>query len=127
VHFKHDDQTLHFKVVVDQESGNQRKVKDTKSLSGGERSYTTLALLLAVGASVQSPFRCMDGFDIFMDEKQRRVTLETLHNEAQTVENINKQYIFITPNDLSSVTPVDGEVEIKQMKPPARGVAGDSD
>ena len=127
VHFEHGDQALHFKVVVDQESSNQRKVKDTKSLSGGERSYTTLALLLAVGASVQSPFRCMDEFDIFMDEKHRKVTLETLHAEAKTPENINKQYIFITPNDLSSVTPVDGEVEIKQMKPPARGVGGDSD
>ena len=53
--------------------------------------------------------------------------METLHKAAKETENENKQYIFITPNDLSSVTPVDGEVEIKQMKPPARGVGGDSD
>lgn len=35
-------------------------------LAGGERSYTTIAFLLAVGDHTESPFRCMDEFDVFM-------------------------------------------------------------
>jgi structural maintenance of chromosomes protein 6 len=35
-----------------------------RSMSGGERSYATLALLLALGASHESPFRVMDEFDV---------------------------------------------------------------
>lgn len=30
---------------------------DVKELSGGERSFATLALLLALGESIESPFR----------------------------------------------------------------------
>ena len=41
-------------------------VKDAKVLSGGERSITTLSLLLSMGNVIDNPFRCMDEFDIFM-------------------------------------------------------------
>ena len=41
-------------------------IKDAKVLSGGERSGTTLMLLLAMGNMIDNPFRCMDEFDIFM-------------------------------------------------------------
>lgn len=33
------------------------QTKNTKELSGGERSYATLALLLALGGAIESPFR----------------------------------------------------------------------
>jgi structural maintenance of chromosomes protein 6 len=37
-------------------------------MSGGERSYATLALLLALGASHESPFRVMDEFDVSINQ-----------------------------------------------------------
>ena len=40
--FDHANKNLDMTVVVDHESTENRKVKDTASLSGGERSYTTL-------------------------------------------------------------------------------------
>jgi chromosome segregation ATPase len=33
-------------------------------MAGGERSYTMLALLLAMGEQIQSPFRCLDEYDV---------------------------------------------------------------
>ena len=73
-------------------------VKDMKSLSGGERSYTQTALLLALGTAIECPFRVMDEFDVFMDTENRQLTLETLISGAK--KDLSKQYIFVTPNDL---------------------------
>ena len=41
-----------------------RAVSDLKQLSGGERSYTTVAFMLALGEYVEAPFRCMDEYDV---------------------------------------------------------------
>jgi chromosome segregation ATPase len=35
------------------------QASNVKELSGGERSFSTLALLLALGESIESPFRGM--------------------------------------------------------------------
>lgn len=46
--FKHKDKTLHLECQTDN-TNEATKVKDVRQLSGGERSYTTLCLLLALG------------------------------------------------------------------------------
>lgn len=42
------------------------KDKDPKSLSGGEKSYSTVCLLLSIWESMGTPFRALDEFDVFM-------------------------------------------------------------
>ena len=51
---------------------------DVKALSGGECSFTMLALLLALGERLETPFRVMDEFDVFLDPVARKIALDTL-------------------------------------------------
>ena len=60
----------------------QSQTKDVKALSGGERSFTTLSLLLAIGESLETPFRVMDEFDVFLDPVARKIALTTLVSSA---------------------------------------------
>lgn len=48
------------------ESGAKRMAASTSSLSGGERSYSTVAFIMALWDCVELPFCFMDEFDVFM-------------------------------------------------------------
>ena len=43
-----------------------RKTHDVKSLSGGERSFSTVCFICSLWCLMESPFRCLDEFDVFM-------------------------------------------------------------
>jgi hypothetical protein len=63
--------------------------------SGGERSFTTMAFLLALGERTESPFRAMDEYDVFMDARTRRIATQTLLQFA--LEQQHLQLVLLTP------------------------------
>lgn len=63
------------------------------------------------------PFRVMDEFDVFLDPLARKIALDTLIKTAKDMEH--RQFIFITPQDLSSQK-TDPKLKIFCMRPPAR-------
>jgi len=114
--FDHKEKTLDLIVQKDNTDENSQTA-DVKALSGGERSYTTLALLLALGESLETPFRVMDEFDVFLDPVARRIALQTMIEVAKTFEH--RQFIFITPQDISNIK-TDSKLRILKMKAPER-------
>ncbi|KAG5013810.1 hypothetical protein JHK82_025944 [Glycine max] len=96
-------------VQMPQDASN-RAVRDTRGLSGGERSFSTLCFALALHEMTEAPFRAMDEFDVFMDAVSRKISLDTLVDFA---EAHGSQWIFITPHDTSSVRAGD---RIKKMQ-----------
>lgn len=96
------------------DGAKSKTITDTRSMSGGERSYSTLAFNLALGDESDSPFRAMDEFDVFMDAVNRRVSIETLLNFAR--ENVDKQFLFITPQDISAVDATADDIKIQKMR-----------
>ena len=114
------------KVMVDYKSatltldvkmnGQGQTVKDTRSMSGGERSYSTLALTLSLGEMIESPFRAMDEFDVFMDAVNRKVSMDALIAFARDSNNEEKQFLFITPQDISAVDAKAEDILVQKMK-----------
>ena len=77
----------------------------------------TIALLIAIGEMLETPFRVMDEFDVFLDPVTRNRIMETLVAVAN--EMCHRQFIFITPQDVSNLTS-SPTLKILQMKPPER-------
>jgi len=116
----HKAETLSLTVQKDSRD-SQSQIGNVKQLSGGERSYATLSLLVALGECVECPFRIMDEFDVFMDAVSRKIALQQLIDEG--LQNKHRQFVFITPQDLSSITPRP-EVRIIKLQNPDRLVEG---
>lgn len=48
--------------------------RQTKTLSGGEKSFSSICLLLSLWEAMGAPLRCLDEFDVFMDDVNRDVS-----------------------------------------------------
>uniref|UniRef100_A0AAR2IUK4 Structural maintenance of chromosomes protein 6 n=1 Tax=Pygocentrus nattereri TaxID=42514 RepID=A0AAR2IUK4_PYGNA len=88
--FDHNNETL--SISVCQEKDN---INDMRSLSGGERSFSTVCFILSLWEITESPFRCLDEFDVYMDMHNRRISLDLLL-ELSERQHL-RQFIFITP------------------------------
>ena len=63
--FNHEEQKLEV-IVQPNKSRDTNENRDIKSLSGGERSFSTVAFLLSLWSIVESPILFLDEFDVFM-------------------------------------------------------------
>ncbi|XP_010062366.2 structural maintenance of chromosomes protein 6B [Eucalyptus grandis] len=95
----YEEKTLSVEVRMPQDASSTT-VRDTRGLSGGERSFSTLCFALALHEMTEAPFRAMDEFDVFMDAVSRKISLDTLVDFALAH---GSQWIFITPHDISMV------------------------
>lgn len=78
---------------------NGRSAQTVHSLSGGERSFSTISFLLAMWQSLDTPFYALDEFDVFMDQVNRKKSIEMLIEVAEHLST--SQFILITPQSLS--------------------------
>ncbi|CED84316.1 DNA repair protein RAD18 (SMC family protein) [Phaffia rhodozyma] len=117
--FNHHDLKLSLRVQTDDlaSTTTQSREKNPNQLSGGEKSFSTCALLLSLWDAVGCPIRCLDEFDVFMDAVNRRQTLNMMLEVATASDNT--QYVFITPQDMSGVR-TGPQVRISKMADPVR-------
>ena len=79
--------------------------------------YRTISLLLAIGEMLETPFRVMDEFDVFLDPVTRKKVIDVLVEVGDVMKH--RQFIFITPQDVSHLES-NPTLKILQMKPPER-------
>jgi chromosome segregation ATPase len=95
---------------------------DLGALSGGEKSLTAVSLLLAFGAAGLSPWRMFDEFDVFMDEANRKLAMESLGRYGP---GSGKQLICLTPLGIAGVVKESADVAIRHISAPVRGLVAD--
>lgn len=65
-----------------------------------------------------SPIRCLDEFDVFMDNVNRDISMKMMIQAAG--RSVGKQFILITPQAMGNVQFGD-DVKIHKMSDPERG------
>lgn len=65
----HKPVVAHMKVTPPGREDNG--ASDMRSLSGGERSFSTVCFMLSLWEITESPFRCLDEFDVYMVSAQK--------------------------------------------------------
>eukprot|EP00102_Acyrthosiphon_pisum_P014828 XP_008185088.1 PREDICTED: structural maintenance of chromosomes protein 6-like [Acyrthosiphon pisum] len=88
----------------------------TSCASGGERTFATDALILALWNNIQLPFYSIDEYDVYMDDVTRLATNKLL---MMAVERRKNQFIFITPQDISHIQSADN-IKVVKLKDPIK-------
>ncbi|KAK9370828.1 P-loop containing nucleoside triphosphate hydrolase protein [Lipomyces kononenkoae] len=115
----HENETLNLKVepVDTGKSNGDNGKRNVTTLSGGEKSYTQICLLMSLWDAMNCPLRGLDEFDVFMDAVNRRISLKMMIQTAQ--RSSQTQTIFITPQDMGNIKLGD-DVKIIRMADPER-------
>ncbi|UNI17347.1 RNA helicase [Purpureocillium takamizusanense] len=107
------------KVIIHIEPDETKKSsagRNTKTLSGGEKSFSSICMLLSVWEAIGSPIRCLDEFDVFMDNVNRAISTNMLVDAAR--RSVSRQYILITPNAIEGRARLDKDVKIIRLTDP---------
>ncbi|CAK4032301.1 Structural maintenance of chromosomes 6 [Lecanosticta acicola] len=92
--------------------------REARTLSGGEKSFSTICLLLSIWEAMGSPIRCLDEFDVFMDSVNRQQSMTLLIGAAR--RSVGRQFILISPQAMGGVE-VNEDVKVHKMGDPERG------
>ncbi|KAJ5930748.1 hypothetical protein N7466_006241 [Penicillium verhagenii] len=113
----HVNKVLDLEVEPDITKGDSTG-RGAKTLSGGEKSFSQVCLLLALWEAMGSPIRCLDEFDVYMDHINRKMSIDMLLMAAR--RSIGRQFILITPGSKNDITIAD-DVRVKELAEPERG------
>jgi len=98
--------------------------QDYYSLSGGERSSCGLILLSAIARVAGNPCRMLDEFDVFQDDKSRKLSMDMLIEDAKVASQSTHslpQYILLTPHEVASAVGANKDIiKIHRLKNPER-------
>ncbi|XP_057664311.1 structural maintenance of chromosomes protein 6 [Diorhabda carinulata] len=106
-------------LVVIPQHGSQGRTT-TSNLSGGERSFSTVAFLYSLWQCMELPFYFLDEFDVYMDKLNRSKVIDILLQHAKSKPEL--QFVFLTPQDVSCLgreTELAG-VEVLRLDDPER-------
>ena len=53
---------------------------------------------MALWEAIESPFRCLNEFDVYMDLMNRKMSMRMMLEEAKVLSN--RQFVFFTPQDM---------------------------
>ncbi|KAL4911815.1 hypothetical protein BDW62DRAFT_196104 [Aspergillus aurantiobrunneus] len=115
----HENKVLDLQVEPDI-TKDSSEGRGARTLSGGEKSFSQVCLLLALWEAMGSPIRCLDEFDVYMDHINRKMAIDMLMYAAR--RSIGRQFILITPGSRAEIS-LAPDVRVKELAEPERGQA----
>ena len=94
-----------FMIMVNPRRGRSEESVPLASLSGGEKSKALSCLIYCLWKFHSSPFRGLDEWDVFLDEKSRKSVEEMLVEGAKTLFSRKSQVFLISPQSSIYNTP----------------------
>ena len=100
---------------------NDHHARNVDTLSGGEKSFSQIALLLATWLTMRSRIIALDEFDVFMDQVNRKIGTNLIIRRLGKDVKSDTQTIIITPQDIGKMANIDDKYfNIHKMKNPER-------
>ncbi|SCW01800.1 LAFE_0E07536g1_1 [Lachancea fermentati] len=115
LHFDFGKGTLNMLI----KTSNDEQARNVDTLSGGEKSFSQISLLLATWRPMRSRIIALDEFDVFMDQVNRQIGTKLIMNKLS--KESRTQTIIITPQDIGKIANFnDPGIRIHKMKDPQR-------
>jgi len=109
------DQRLTIAFFITEPNGEEVEVKkDLATLSGGEKSYLQMCLILSMWDSIISPIRGLDEWDVYLDHVNRKKMSLELLKTALMKEGV--QTIFISPQGATNLSSSLSRTEIEKVE-----------
>ncbi|KAI9743277.1 MAG: Structural maintenance of chromosomes protein 6 [Claussenomyces sp. TS43310] len=118
----HKHRLLDLKVEPDETTRSSRG-RQTKTLSGGEKSFSNVCMLLALWEAMGAPLRCLDEFDVYMDSVNRDISTNMIIGAAR--RSVGRQYILITPLAIGGNAQYDRDVKLIRLTDPRQKTLAD--
>ena len=94
-----------FKIMVNPRRGRSEESVSLEGLSGGEKSKALSCLIYSLWKFHSSPFRGLDEWDVFLDDKSRKAVEEMLVEGAKSLFSRTSQVFLISPQSSIYNTP----------------------
>jgi len=119
LHISHVNQTVEPVIERTGDTNADAHRSSLRGLSGGERSFVMTCFILSLWHLIESPFCCLDEFDVFMDHINRQQCLDMLLNvsKAQATET-SRQFIILSPLNLAQWNLTKENVNILHLASP---------
>ncbi|AMD19910.1 HCL241Wp [Eremothecium sinecaudum] len=106
-------------LIVLVKTTNDETPRNVDTLSGGEKSFSQIALLLSTWSTMRARIIALDEFDVFMDQVNRTIGTKMIMKKLSS--NIRTQTIIITPQDIGKIADVSNTgIKIHKMRDPER-------
>ncbi|KAI9494829.1 hypothetical protein BDB00DRAFT_761374, partial [Zychaea mexicana] len=101
--FNHDKERLDVRVSTSDQMKRGTRHKDSKTLSGGEKSFSQISLLLSLWEGISSPVYCLDEFDVYMDAVNRKQSMRMMVSDIRMQDK--QTYVNLSMIDASNMVP----------------------
>lgn len=110
---KLDHSAAELTITVDV-TGVDSKKESSDGLSGGEKSWTTSCFIVALWEAMETPFRCLDEFDVFMDSMNREMAIQMMIDVAKSQPD--RQFIYLSPLGMKILRKYDADTDVKVIR-----------